>query len=67
MPMLAFTYKTKKELRDSIGKPLRFNETSMFGPEYRDDGLLTGVGPHQNIRKWYANVVMVNGLIAKVK
>ena len=65
--MLAFTYKTKKELRDSIGKPLRFNETSMFGPEYRDDGLLTGVGPHQNVRKWYANVLMVNGLIAKVK
>jgi hypothetical protein len=64
--MLAFTYKTKKELRDSIGKPLRFNETSMFGPEYRDDGLLTGVGPHQNVRKWYANVLMVNGLIAKV-
>ena len=64
--MLAFTYKTKKELRDSIGKPLRFNE-DWFGLEYRDDGLLTGVGPHQNVRKWYANVLMVNGLIAKVK
>ena len=67
MPMLAFTYKTKKALRDSIGKPLRFNETSMFGSEYRDDGLLTGVGPSEYVRKWYANVVMVNGLIAKVK
>jgi hypothetical protein len=65
--MLAFTYKTKKELRDSIGKPLRFNETSIFGSEYRHDGTLTGVGPSEYVRKWYANVVMVNGLIAKVK
>jgi len=28
-------YPTKKELKDSIGKPLKYQETSMFGNEYK--------------------------------
>lgn len=65
--MLGATYKTKKELKSSVGKPLRYIETSVFGAEYRDNGKLTVVGPdpYRN-RKWYATVTMKDGLIEKV-
>ena len=29
--MLVATYKTKKELKENIGKKLRYQETSLFG------------------------------------
>ena len=48
-------YKTKKELKASIGKRFGFEETSMFGPEY--DKNMQGVavvGPRE--RRWYAQV-----------
>ena len=64
--MLGASYKTKKQLKENIGKPLRFVETSMFGPEYKDNGNLTVVGPSPHVRKWFAQVTMVDGLIAKV-
>lgn len=45
--MLVFNYESKKVLKESIGNPLRFIETSVFGPEYRDNGVLTGANrPH---------------------
>lgn len=61
-------YKTKKDIKAAIGKPLRFVETSMFGSEYKDNGKLTLVGPcaYTN-RKWYATVTMKDGLIEKVQ
>ena len=68
--MLIFNYPTKKVLRENIGKPLRYIETSMFGAEYRDNGQLTGCNrPHitGHKREFFANVIMENGLIAKVK
>jgi hypothetical protein len=62
------SYPTKKALREAIGKRLRYVETSMFGEEYRDNGVLTVVGPcPYTSRKWYANVTMKDGLIAGVK
>jgi len=66
--MLGANYKTKKELKANVGKPLHYIETSMFGSEYRPNGVLTVVGPdpYRN-RKWYANVTMKDGLIIKVK
>lgn len=64
--MIAATYKTKKSLKASIGQPLRYVETSMFGPEYRADGKITVVGPAPYVRKWYAQITMRDGLIAKV-
>ena len=64
--MLAASYKTKKDLKAAIGKPLRFIETSVFGEEYKKTGQFVVVGPSPDQRKWYANVVMVNGLISKV-
>lgn len=65
--MLAFLYPTKKALKENIGKPLRYQETSMFGNEYREDSWLTGVGPSAYERRWYANVLVQDGEIAKVK
>ena len=64
--MLGALYPTKKELKLSIGRPLRYTETSIFGEEYRRDGKFCVVGPSPTVRKWYAEVTMVNGLISKV-
>jgi hypothetical protein len=66
--MMAASYPTKKALKASIGKPFRYVETSVCGPEYRADTMLTVVGPSPYDRKWYANVwTDANGLIVKVK
>jgi hypothetical protein len=66
MTLAASGYKTKKELKASVGKPLGYDETSMFGPEYKANGELTVVGPSAYERKWFASVKMVDGKIAKV-
>lgn len=68
--MIIFNYESKKALKEAIGKPLRYIETSMFGPEYRENGALTGANrPHitHKGREFFANVVMENGLIKSVK
>lgn len=68
--MLVFNYESKKALKEAIGKPLRFIETSMFGAEYRENGTLTGANrPHitGRGREFFANVVMADGLIKSVK
>lgn len=65
--MLGASYKTKKDLKASIGKALNYVETSMFGPEFKPDGKFCVVGPCPfTKRTWFATVVMANGLIAKV-
>ena len=38
--MMGANYKTKKDLKAAIGQPLRYVETSMFGAEYRDNGIM---------------------------
>jgi hypothetical protein len=68
--MLVFKYASKKDLKASIGKPLRYIETSLFGSEYLENGILTGANrPHMTGlgREFYANVTMENGLIKGVK
>ena len=68
--MLVFNYESKKALKENVGKPLRYIETSMFGAEYRDNGVLTGANrPHitGKGREFFANVTMENGLIKGVK
>jgi len=66
--MMGASYKTKKELKSSIGKELRYIETSFFGPEYKENGTFCVVGPNPyNNRKWYAEVTMRDGFISKVK
>ena len=68
MTMIA-NYPTKKECRANIGRRLRYTETSMFGPEYRQNGVIyvanrpeiTGSGHY-----WDAAITMKDGLISEV-
>ena len=64
--MMGALYPTKKALKDAVGKPLNCQETSMYGNEYKENGSFNVVGPSPYNRKWYATVVMENGLIKKV-
>ena len=66
---LIVKYPSKKELKARIGEPLRYIETSMLGPEYRPDGMLTVANrPHITGlgREFFANVHMKDGIIQKV-
>lgn len=65
--MMGATYETKKELEQAVGKALKYVETSMFGDEYKADGTFCVVGPSPTRRKWYAEVTMKDGLIARVQ
>ena len=63
--MFQVFYTNKKSLRESVGKKLNFAETSVFGPEYRDNGELT-VADGSPKRSWFARVAMSEGKIKKV-
>jgi hypothetical protein len=68
--MIIFNYPSKKALKACIGQPLNYIETSVFGPEYRPNAVLTGANrPHITGigREFYANVTLCNGLIKVVK
>lgn len=65
--MMGASYRTKKALKEAVGQPLRYVETSMFGAEYKANGTFCVVGPSPYERKWYAEVTMKDGKIAKVK
>ena len=68
--MIVFNYPSKKVLKENIGQPLKYIETSMFGPEYRPNGNLTGANrPHITHigREFFAQVIMQNGIIHKVE
>lgn len=68
--MIVFRYASKKELKENIGKPLKYLETSLFGEEYVSDGMLTGANrPHITGlgREFFAQVTMENDLIKAVK
>lgn len=68
--MIVFNYPSKKVLKENVGKPLRYIETSMFGEEYRSNGTLVGANrPHitGQGREFFAKVTMQDGLIARVE
>ena len=68
--MLVFAYPSKKVLKENIGQPLEYIETSIFGDEYKPNGVLTGANrPHiTNMgREFFARVVLKDGLITKVE
>lgn len=60
-------FKTKKELKEAIGTRPHFIETSIFGDEYKGDGNYAVVGPHPTVRKWFAELTIVDGRIQKVR
>ena len=65
--MMGASYPTKKALKQNIGKPLNYVETSLFGSEYKSNGTFCVVGPcPYTSRKWYAQVTMENDLIKRV-
>lgn len=64
--MMGASYKSKKDLKAATGQPLRYVETSAFGPEFKENGKFTVVGPSPYERKWYAEVTMQDGKIVKV-
>ena len=65
--MLVAKYRTKKSLKGEVGKPLMYQETSMFGREYISTGEFCVVGPGAYERKWYAEVEMDGDLIKRVR
>ena len=68
--MIVFNFPSKKVLKENIGNKLKYIETSVFGPEYLDNGMLTGANrPHitGQGREFYAQVTMKDGLISKVQ
>jgi ethanolamine utilization cobalamin adenosyltransferase len=68
--MIILNYASKKELKENIGNPLNYIETSIFGPEYSPNCKLTGCNrPHTtgHKREFFANVTIVDGKIKTVK
>lgn len=68
--MLVVYYPSKRVLKESIGAPLNYSETSMFGVEFGLDRVLTVCNrPHITgfPREFFAQVTMKNGLIHKVQ
>jgi len=69
--MLLTGYKSKKELVASIGEPLVYKETSLFGDEYRSNG--TFCGAHRPAvtglagREFFAEITMRDDKIEIVK
>jgi len=66
---LIVKYPSKRTLKEAVGSQLYYIETSIFGPEYRDNGVLTVANrPHITGlgREFFARVTMVNGKIEKV-
>ncbi|MES2444475.1 MAG: hypothetical protein V4574_16740 [Pseudomonadota bacterium] len=80
--MMIAPYQSKKQLAQCIGEPLRYVETSIFGPEYTDDGTFV-VSNRPSLpqgakrdpsdpngrtpREFFAEVTMKDGKIATVK
>jgi len=68
--MLIFNYETKKAMKEAIGQPLKYTETSMFGAEFKMDGVMVGCNrPHLTgyKREFFAEVTVKDGKIVKVK
>tara|TARA_R110000803_G_scaffold30076_1_gene68068 strand:- start:441 stop:644 length:204 start_codon:yes stop_codon:yes gene_type:complete len=63
-------YNTKKELKEHVGQPLRYTETSLFGAEYKPTGTFVGANRPaitKTGREFFAEVTMLDNIIIKVK
>ena len=68
--MIVFSYTSKNVMKENIGSPLRYIETSLFGEEYVRDGQLPGSNRPRITgrgREFFATVTMRDGKIAGVK
>tara|TARA_R110000744_G_scaffold46911_3_gene103517 strand:+ start:12448 stop:12654 length:207 start_codon:yes stop_codon:yes gene_type:complete len=67
--MMIVHYDSKKLLKEAIGEPLSYSETSMFGEEYRSNGrFCVARRPHMQGggREYFAEVTMANDVIVNV-
>lgn len=68
--MMIFPYVSKADLTKNVGQRLRYDETSIFGPEYTADGTMTGSNRPSITgikgREFFAQVTTRDGLILKV-
>lgn len=67
--MLIVKYPSKKNLKENIGKPLKYIETSLFGDEYLENGELIVANRPQITntgREWFGTITMENGFVKKV-
>ena len=62
--MIQLLYETKKQLKENVGNELEYIETSFFGEEYKSNSTIIGCNKK---RSWFANVIMQNDKIIKVK
>lgn len=63
-------YPSKKALKEHIGKPLNYVETSIFGSEFKPNGtFIVANRPHITKlgREFFAEVTMEQGLIKAVR
>lgn len=60
---------TKKALKALKGTSIEpyIVETSLFGPEFRPDGVTYLVGPSPTKRNWYAQIKCKCGVLMEVK
>ena len=65
--MMGALYPTKKALKNAVGQRLKYQETSMFGPEFKSTGTFCVVGPDPYKRAWFAEVTMKDNIIQLVK
>ena len=64
--MIQVFYPSKKALKESVGKFLSYEETSVHGPEFKRNGTFA-VADGSPKRSWFAEVTMRDSKILKVK
>lgn len=66
--MLIGLYRSKKELKQAIGQPLRFEPTNVLVSEYTPFGRVAvrGSSPTGRQRPWMAEVTLIDGIIRRV-
>ena len=67
--MMLLNYESKKQLKECVGEPLKYEETSFFGPEFKENGVFCGA--HRPAiqgygKEFFAEITMENGLIKSV-
>ena len=70
--MMIINYESKKQMKECIGQPLRYTETSLFGEEYKSDGSFVGCNRPSlpegtGTREFFAKVTMKDDLISTVE
>lgn len=70
--MMIFNYESKKQMKECIGQPLRYTETSFFGNEYKSNGTFAGCNRPSlpegtGTREFFAEVTMQDDKILNVK